>query len=139
MYKVFYKEYFEELAILGFDNHSELVDFVNDIATDELVGELIDAGCIDDKGLTSLGAWWAKRAGTERTLPNDFILPKDLKKGLNNMPAAIMADLAKQIIITLAHRGSDESRIDQTASQKLFEKLADRFENLSMAEFAAEY
>ena len=103
------------------------------------MGELIDAGCIDDKGLTSLGAWWAKRAGTERTLPNDFILPKDLKKGLNNMPAAIMADLAKQIIITLAHRGSDESRIDQTASQKLFEKLADRFENLSMAEFAAEY
>ena len=35
MYKVFYKEYFEELAILGFDNHSELVDFVNDIACDD--------------------------------------------------------------------------------------------------------
>jgi len=111
----------------------------DDIATPEIVAELLDAGCIDEKGLSSLGAWWAKHAGTERTLPNDFILPKDLKKGLNNMPSAIMADLAKQILITLAHRASDESRLDQIASEKLFNQFIKRFEDLDLALFAAEY
>ena len=111
----------------------------DDIATPEIVEELLDAGCIDEKGLSSLGAWWSKHAGTERQLPNEFKLPKDLKKGLANMPSTTLADLAKQILITLAYRGSDENRMDQTASEKLFNQFIKRFEDLDVALWAAEY
>ena len=111
----------------------------DDIATPEIVEELLNSGCIDEKGLSGLGAAWAKFFGTERQLPNEFKLPKDLKKGLNNMPSAIMADLAKQILITLAHRASDESRLDQIASEKLFNQFIKRFEDLDLPLWAAEY